>query len=369
MSLSWSTFFSVSDDPKIWVTQVFAVVFLTVLVNFILMRLIDIIENFTQRTNTLWDNAVLEAARLPVRLISWILGISIAMTIIENVAPSDIYGYVGPARQVAFIVIIAMFISRFIAQVETILRDPAMVGAAIDETSAAAITRLVRLSVIITSGLVILQTMGYSISGVLAFGGIGGIAVGFAARDLLANFFGALMIYWDKPFRVGDWIRSPDRNIEGTVEDIGWRLTKIRTFDRRPLYVPNAIFANIALENPSRMQNRRIYEQLGIRYSDGPKMAVVCDRVKQMLLNHEDIDTDRTLMVNFDTYAASHLEFFVYCFTKTTHWVQFHAIKQDVLLKIMDIVAQEGAEFAFPTRTLHMVASEPDMENSPGETS
>lgn len=369
MSLSWSTFFSVSDDPKVWVSQVFAVVFLTVSVNFILMRVIDIVEHFTQRTDTLWDNAVLEAARLPVRLASWILGISIAMAIIENVAPSDIYGYAVPARQVAFIIIVAMFVSRFVAQAEKIFRDPAVVGAAIDETSAAAISRLVRLSVMITAGLIILQTMGYSISGVLAFGGIGGIAVGFAARDLLANFFGALMIYWDKPFKVGDWIRSPDRNIEGTVEDIGWRLTKIRTFDRRPLYVPNAIFANIALENPSRMQNRRIHEQLGIRYSDGPKMAAICDLVKQMLLDHEDIDTSRTLMVNFNTYAASHLEFFVYCFTKTTDWVQFHAVKQDVLLKVMQIVTQQGAEFAFPTRTLHMVSAEADMDNNAGDES
>ena len=116
-----------------------------------------------------------------------------------------------------------------------------------------AMAKLLRLSVIITAGLVVLQTLGFSISGVLAFGGVGGIAVGFAARDLLANFFGGLMIYLDRPFSVGDWVRSPDRNIEGTVERIGWRLTVIRTFDKRPLYVPNSVFANIAVENPSRM--------------------------------------------------------------------------------------------------------------------
>ena len=104
-----------------------------------------------------------------------------------------------------------------------------------------------------------MQALGYSISGVLAFGGIGGIAVGFAAKDLLANFFGGLMIYLDRPFSVGDWIRSPDKNIEGTVEEIGWRLTRIRTFDKRPLYVPNSTFTQISVENPSRMLNRRIY--------------------------------------------------------------------------------------------------------------
>ena len=82
---------------------------------------------------------------------------------------------------------------------------------------------------------------------------MGGIAVGFAARDLLANFLGGLSIFMDRPFAVGDWIRSPDREIEGTVEDVGWRVTRIRTFDQRPLYVPNSVFSTVALENPSRL--------------------------------------------------------------------------------------------------------------------
>ena len=135
--------------------------------------------------------------------------------------------------------------------------------------------------------LTVMQLFDYSVSGLLAFGGIGGIAVGFAAKDLLANFFGGLMIYLDRPFSVGDWIRSPDKEIEGTVEDIGWRLTRIRTFDKRPLYIPNSIFASISVENPSRMSNRRIYEKIGIRYDDMSKMNTIVTEVKLMLQKHE----------------------------------------------------------------------------------
>ena len=135
--------------------------------------------------------------------------------------------------------------------------------------------RLLRLSVLITAGLVILQTLGISVTGVVAFGGIGGIAIGFAAQDLLANFFGGLIVYLDRPFSVGDWIRSPDREIEGTVEDIGWRVTVIRTFDKRPLYIPNSIFTTISVENPSRMLNRRIYETIGLRYRDSGKVREI----------------------------------------------------------------------------------------------
>ncbi|WP_300410329.1 mechanosensitive ion channel family protein, partial [uncultured Alcanivorax sp.] len=170
-----------------------------------------------------------------------------------------------------------------------------------------------------------------------------------------------MMVYLDKPFRVGDWVRSPDRSIEGTVENIGWRLTCIRTFDQRPLYIPNAMFTTVVLENPSRMLNRRINEKIGIRYEDWQKMPAIVAEVKQMLIDHEELETDsRTLIVNFDSYGASHLEFFIYTFTKTTQWVRYHEIKQDVLMKIMAIVNEHGAEFAFPTRTLHLVSHNDD---------
>ena len=224
----------------------------------------------------------------------------------------------------------------------------------LDEHTVQAIGKLVRLSIFITGGLIMLQTLGYSISGILALGGVGGIAIGFAAKDLLANFFGGLMIYLDRPFKVGDWVRSNDKDIEGTVENIGWRLTCIRTFDKRPLYVPNSVFTTIGIENPSRMTNRRIYETMGIRYDDIGKMAVIVEQVKTMLLNHPEIDTEKTLIVNFNSFASSSVDFFVYTFTKTTEWVRFHEIKQDVLLKIVDIVLSNGAEFAFPTSTLHL---------------
>ena len=197
----------------------------------------------------------------------------------------------------------------------------------------------------------------------MAFGGVGGIAVGFAARDLLANFFGGLMIYMDRPFNVGEWIRSPDKEIEGTVEKIGWRLTTIRTFDKRPLYVPNSLFNNISVENPSRMLNRRIKETIGIRYDDLSKMKKIIDDVKKMLKEHPEIDKNKTLIVNFNEFAPSSLDFFVYTFTKTTDWVHYHEIKQEIMLSIINIIESNGAECAFPTSTLH-ISSGTDASNA-----
>jgi MscS family membrane protein len=223
-----------------------------------------------------------------------------------------------------------------------------------DLTTVKALGKAMRAVVFVVCLLVVLQTLGISISGLLAFGGVGGIAVGFAAKDLLANFFGGLMIYLDRPFKVGDWVRSPDKNIEGTVEDIGWRLTRIRTFDKRPLYVPNSTFTSISVENPSRMLNRRIYETIGLRYQDARQVPNIVKEVREMLATHPDIDTNQTLIVNFNSFGAHSLDFFVYTFTKTTDWVEFHKIKEQVLLKIMSIVHKHGADMAFPTQTLHL---------------
>jgi len=161
----------------------------------------------------------------------------------------------------------------------------------------------------------------------------------------------------DRPFKVGDWIRSPDKEIEGTVEEIGWRLTRIRTFDKRPLYVPNSTFANIAVENPSRMTNRRIYENIGIRYDDAAQAGAIVAGIKAMLEQHADIDHTQTLIVNLNHFGPSSLDILVYTFTKTTVWVDYHEIKQDVLLKIMDVITAHGAEVAFPTQTLHLASS------------
>ncbi|MEQ3723813.1 mechanosensitive ion channel family protein [Alcanivorax sp.] len=358
--LQWPTDQTPMD---IWLTQLFVIVLCTVSINFILMRSIDVAERLIGKTETLWDDALLEAVRIPIRLVFWVIGLSVSMELLQAVSAEEnaIFEFVPQARRIAFIIIIAMFLSRFISYTEKNLIDPGRMRKPMDQSTAAAIAKLLRVSVIITSLLIILQTMGYSISGVLAFGGIGGMAVAFAAKDLLANFFGGMMVYLDKPFRVGDWVRSPDRSIEGSVEDIGWRLTRIRTFDQRPLYIPNAMFTSIVLENPSRMFNRRINEKIGIRYDDWQKMPGIVADVRTMLVDHEDLETEnRTLIVNFDSYGASHLEFFIYTFTKTTQWVQYHEIKQDVLMKIMNIVHEHGAEFAFPTRTLHLVSQNDD---------
>ena len=342
-----------------WGAELFAVVTITLVGRFIAMRFLKVLGSHFEKTSNAWDDALFEAARLPMSWFILIMGLLWAVEVSDGYVDTELFSADNLAvfRQLTFIVLIALFTVRFLTRAEKRLleiqaEEADELGTTLDPTTVHALGKVLRLSTFISAVLIAMPTVGIEITALLAFGGVGGIAVGFAAKDLLANFFGGLMIYLDRPFALGDWIRSPDREIEGTVEAIGWRLTVVRTFDKRPLYIPNSVFNTLSLENPSRMSNRRIKENIGIRYSDSDKMEAIVRDVKAMLQSHEEIDQKQTLIVNFLSYGPSSLDFFIYTFTKTTNWIRFHEIKQDVLLKIVGIVHSHQADFAFPTTTL-----------------
>lgn len=307
-------------------------------------------------TNNIWDDILLSAIHKPLIFLIWILGFTFMANIAQQAIPQTvIFSVATPIRKVAVIGLIVWAVLRYIRLFEhNYVHAKHQQNQAFDRTSIRAISQLTSAAVVIVALLIILETLGFSINGVLAFGGVSGIAIGFAAKDILANFFGGLMIYLDRPFAVGDWIRSPDRNIEGTVEYIGWRLCRIRTFDHRPLYVPNSVFSTIAVENPSRMTNRRIYTTLGVRYEDAAKIPVLLEDVKQMLLSHPEIDTAKTILVNVTELAASSINFMLYTSTKTTDWAKFQAVQQDVLLKTLAIIDKHGAVCPLPASAIYM---------------
>ncbi len=343
------------DAGNAWIAQVFIIVLAAVIGSYLVRSFLKRLEQRLRQTASPWDDALVDALRRPAVVLIWIVGIAFAAEIVRERTGAEIFDAAGPIRDVGVVATLVWFLVRMISGAEeNLVAEETTEERRRDEATVRAIAKLVRISVLITGALVGLQTLGFSISGVLAFGGIGGIAVGFAAKDLLANFFGGIIVYLDRPFLVGDWIRSPDRAIEGTVEHIGWRVTRIRTFDKRPLYVPNATFTSVVVENPSRMTNRRIYETIGIRYADAARMPVIVERVEQMLREHPEIDPAQTLMVYFNAFGASSLDFFVYTFTRTTAWIEYHRVKQDVLFRIQRIIDEEGAEIAFPTSTVHL---------------
>lgn len=236
--------------------------------------------------------------------------------------------------------------------------------------------------VIIVALLLILSRLGVNVSAILASLGIGGLAVAWAAKDILANFFASVLLLIDNSFSQGDWIVCG--SVEGIVVEIGLRRTTVRSFDNALLYVPNSTLANAPIRNWTRRKvGRRIKMHVTLTY-DSPKdkIALCVEQIRQMLLTHPSIakpenmnisDSDdsffykkhtismqdlkgykNTLLVYLDAFSNSSIDILVYCFSKTTIWNEWLETKEDVMFKIMDIVEQNGLSFAFPSQSLYI---------------
>jgi MscS family membrane protein len=350
-----------------WVATLIGVAVLTVVINAALQWGLRQFGRVTRRTTSVWDDALVYGAQRPLAWAVWVVGAGFMARVLQRQTDEAFLAQTLAAHDVALVACVAWGLLRFFNQLgHDVPAQRAARGEEIDHTTLDALLKLARLTTVVAAALVIAPTLGFQIGGLLALGGVGGLAVGLAAKDILANFFGGLTIYLDRPFAVGDWIRSPDKSIEGTVEYVSWRHTRIRAFNKNPIYVPNAVFTSIVVENPSRMSHRRLKETVGLRYGDFAVVQPIVDEIRAMIQAHPGIDTSQTLIVNFSQFGASSLDILIYTFTRTTVWTEFHHIKQDVLLKVGNIIARHGAEIAFPTQTLHLQSPAPNLSIPPG---
>lgn len=303
-----------------------------------------------------WLTSFIQSVHVPWLTFFWLMAISFIIPIIMRRFDIDISHLraVNTMRSLFFIGAFYWSLLKFITKMEQEIAPRSGRIPVRDKTTLRALAQLSRIILGILVVLTVLPMLGFKTGSLLAFGGVGGLGVAFAAKETLSNFLGGMMIFWDRPFSVGDWIRSPDRDIEGTVEHIGWRLTRIRTFSKRPLYVPNSIFSTISIENPQRMSHRRINTTVGVRYDDATKIASIAKDTDDMLRQHPGIDPMQTIMVHFVEFGPSSLNLNVSAFTKTTDWAKYRQVQQDVFLKTIAIIEAHGAECAFPTTTVLM---------------
>ncbi|WHX98147.1 mechanosensitive ion channel family protein [Neobacillus sp. DY30] len=222
----------------------------------------------------------------------------------------------------------------------------------IDQILLPFISRTIRVILIAISISIIGQEFDYDVNGLVAGLGLGGLAFALAAKEAVGNLIGGIVIVTEKPFSIGEWILTP--SVEGTVEDINFRSTKIRTFSQALVTVPNSTLANEPITNWSRMGKRRITFHLGLNYQTSKEQIErVVSRIENMLRTHQDIHPD-TIMVAFDHYNDSSLDILLYFFTNTTVWGEHVKIKHEINLAIMGILEEEGVEVAFPSRTIYV---------------
>lgn len=222
----------------------------------------------------------------------------------------------------------------------------------IDDILIPFLSRILQFIVVALTISVILQELDYKIDGFIAGLGLGGLAISLAAKEALANLFGGIVLITEKPFTIGDWVMTP--SVEGTVEDISFRSTKVRTFSQAIVTVPNATLANEPITNWSKMGKRQIKFTIRVTY-DNPasKIKHIVQRIEQLLKSNPDIHPE-TILVSADTYQEDGIDIFLYFFTKTTDWEAYLNIRQQINLDILEIIDDEEVTIAIPSRRLLM---------------
>ncbi|MCK0472921.1 mechanosensitive ion channel family protein [Halalkalibacter sp. APA_J-10(15)] len=220
------------------------------------------------------------------------------------------------------------------------------------------ISKVLQAAVLALIIIVVISEWGFDISGFIAGLGLGGLAFALAAQDTVGNFFGGVVIITEKPFKKGEWIQTP--TVEGTVEDITFRSTRIRTFADSVITVPNSTLANEPITNWSQMGKRRITFNLGVTYSTPREKLERCvKKIEQLLYDHEEVDKE-LIIVRFSEFNDSSLDIYIYFFTKSIVWLEWFATKEDINFKIMNILKEEGVSVAFPSRSIYMERSDGD---------
>lgn len=215
------------------------------------------------------------------------------------------------------------------------------------------VKKSLRVFIVVIGVVMVIDNLGYNIGGILATLGIGGAAFAFAAKDTIANVYGSIALALDRPFKVGDWIQVGDV-VDGDVEEIGLRSTKVRTWPKTVISIPNAVLANEMINNWSRMPKRRVKQVVGVTYETTPDtMEAIVEAIRGALREDPDINQE-FILVNWTDFGASSLDILVYYFTKTTKWLEYMDVRQRMNCKIAKIVAAHGSSVAFPTRTLYL---------------
>jgi MscS family membrane protein len=212
--------------------------------------------------------------------------------------------------------------------------------------------KFVKAIVAIFAFVAILSNFGFNVAALLAGLGVGGIAVALAAQKTIENLFGGIILYVDRPVRVGDFCRFGDKM--GTVEEIGIRSTQVRTLDHTVITIPNATFSNMQIDNITARERIRLLAVVTVRYETTPdQLRYILVEIRKLLYRHERIipDTPRVRLINFGAYS---LDIEVVAYVNTTDWAEFLGIREDIFLRIMDIIDASGSGFAFPSQTLYM---------------
>jgi MscS family membrane protein len=342
----------------------YGLAFMAILAGFILKRLsaylMDRLLSVTEKTRFRFDQVIVGSLSRPLGWAFALGGIYIA-TLVMPVPeePVNIRHFMNAmVKSLSIFILIWAGIRLIDHACEVWLEKAAKTDTKLDDQFIPVVRNATKVFLWLVGGVLFLQNMGYSVTSLVAGMGIGGAAIALASQNTISNLFGSLVIFLDRPFQIGDWVEIGD--IEGTVEEVNMRTTRIRTFANSLITLPNSKLTTTSINNWSRMKKRRIKTTLGLSYNTPPeKVEAAVNLIRDLIRNDPKIRDD-FFLVNFHNFGPSSLDIFIYCFTRTTNWAQFMDDRQAFFLDIMKGFQELGVEMSFPTQTIHI-------ESMPGE--
>lgn len=331
-------------------------VFIWLLLGLILRKIFEfVLDNYirriTKRTKFSWDDDLLDSIERPSGFIFLMLFFSITYTNLQLSVTVNLY-----LSSILEIAVSAGFVWLFYNLADVFAKYMTAVTARtetkLDDQLVPLVRKTLRFFIVVMGVILILQNNGYNVASLIAGLGIGGLAVALAAKDTLANFFGSITIFADKPFRIGDWITVG--NVEGVVEEVGFRTTRVRTFYNSLVSVPNSSIATSDIDNFGMRRYRRLNTVLNLNYSTTPEqMEAFVEGIKAIVKANKHFRQD-FYEVHFNSFGAHSLDVLVYVFFDVPDWSTELQQRHNFLLEVLRLAKEVGVEFAFPTQTLHI---------------
>jgi len=342
-------------NDSLWFFEILLGGSVLVAVNLLFKKVMKHIRQKSLTTTSSWKEKIDHIFILPFHILLWLLGLTLVVEVLAaRFGFSFFDNYLNAFRSSGVVACLAWMFLRWKIEFQHNWINKDHRNKKLDAGFIHVISKILSVVIVILCFLVILQIWGLNIVPLIAFGGVGAAAIGFAAKDVIANFFGGLMLYINRPFMIGDLIILPDRHVEGHVEEMGWYLTCVRDKDKRPVYLPNATFSNIHVINSSRMTHRRIEERIHIQHVDFSKVLTTTDKIRSAIAAHPDIDTHLPLLVVFSTFTQNHIELYLDCYTLQTRYEKYHAVKQELLQTIYETLLEEKMEVHVPAIQVEM---------------
>lgn len=330
--------------------QMIGIVFIVLLFNFIAKKfLLKLCQHFHDK-QLFWASNLVAAVLKPLTYLIWYI---VIVCLVDNIA-SSLGGFhlikMGSILSFGAILALGWFLLGFNARLTKAMIDRSQRHLTpMEPGKLDLVGKLITASVILFILLLLMELTGYSVQTLIAFGGIGGLALAFASQQIISNFFGGLMVYVTQPFTIGERIELPAHKLEGYVEEIGWYLTKIRNLEKQPIYLSNSIITQTAVITHSRKSHDRFHPIIRLRYEDFSRVKPIVDEIKLMLLKHPHVDQNALIEVAFIGFSSSALDIEISAFISKTSGTSFKNVRQDLLLKIGEIIYAAGAEIAFDT--------------------